>query len=244
MDLELKEKRALVLGSSAGIGRAVAEALIAEGVKTVICARQTSRLLATAKEINAVAAIDIDLRKPGAGTQLVEKAIEELGGIDILVTNSGGPPKKNFMNTTLEEWKEGFQGLWLSAVESIHAALPKMSRQGYGRVILLSSVAAKEAGRSAVSSGLRGGLLMMTKGLSREVAPHDITVNSILSGFIQTDRLAEMNISDAQIHSEIPAKRVGDPAEVANLCCFLASPKSRYITGQAIACDGGLLRGI
>src|SRR6476646_6684971 len=116
MDLQLGGRRALVLGSSGGLGRA----------KVAICARDRARVDATAKEIGAAHAIALDLARPGAGKQVVEEARAALGGIDILVTNTGGPPKGNFLEVTLEQWQQQFQALWLSAVESISAALPGM----------------------------------------------------------------------------------------------------------------------
>src|ERR1700722_10099095 len=126
MDFGLKGKRALVMGGSSGLGQAIAEALIKEGATVAICARNEEKLHKAAKAMNAALAIPIDLSKPGAGTKVVEDVIGKLGGLDILVTNTGGPAAGKFADITPEQWNTGFQGLWLSAVDAIRAALPGM----------------------------------------------------------------------------------------------------------------------
>lgn len=245
MDLGLKGKRALVMGASSGIGRAIAQALIHEGARVAICARGEARLNDTAKAIRAEVAIATDLSKPLAGARVVEEVTAQLGGVDILVTNTGGPPAGTFSSITPEAWQTGFQGLWMSAVDAMRAALPAMQRQKWGRILLITSIAAKEplAGLT-VSNGLRAGLLGLAKSMSTELAPDGITINALLPGYTKTERLEELGVSDEKLSNQIPARRLGRPEELADLATFLASSRAAYITGQAIAIDGGYLKGI
>lgn len=244
MELGLKGKKALVEGSSSGLGLAIARALIAEGVSVAVVSRQLSKSEMVAKEIGAAAYLSADLDQKGAGKKLVLNAAQTLGGLDILITNTGGPKAASFLEIESSDWEEGFWRVYMSAVESIQAALPIMKKQKNGRIILLTSCAAKEpiAGLT-ISNGLRSGLLGLMKSISAEVAANGITVNSILPGFANTERLAELKLNEQSLLAQIPAKRIGEPSEVAALFVFLASSAASYITGQAIACDGGLLKG-
>ncbi len=243
MELGLKGKKALVEGASSGLGFAVAQALSAEGVRVAIASSNHGRIQKAGSEIGAAACFQADLDEPGAGSALVEKAVAALGGLDILITNTGGPKAAPFLEISSKDWEEGFRRLYLSAVESIQAALPIMKKQKWGRILLLTSCAAKEPIPSlTVSNGLRSGLLGLMKSISSEVASEGITVNSVLPGFAKTERLSHLNLDEEKILSQIPAKRIGEPGEVAALFVFLASGAASYITGQAIACDGGYLR--
>ena len=245
MDLKLKGKRALVQGSSSGLGRAVAEALIAEGARVVISSRNAEKIAQIAKQIGAHGGIAADLTLPGAGIQLVKQAEELLGGIDILVTNTGGPPKGPFEELTSAQWQDGFQSLWLSATESIRAALPGMKERKWGRILLVTSAAAREPMPLLnISNGLRAGLLGLTKAVSNEIAIHGITINALLPGFTDTERLQELKVPKEKITSQIPAGRIGKPEEFGALAAFLSSEQAAYITGQGVACDGGYLRSI
>jgi 3-oxoacyl-[acyl-carrier protein] reductase len=245
LDLELKGKCALVLGSSAGLGKAVAQALIQEGARVAICSRDQARVEATAKEIGAELPIALDLGQPGNGREVVRRAAKGLGRVDILVVNTGGPPKGAFAEVTAEQWQSGFQALWLSAVESIQEALPGMQAQKFGRILLVTSVAAKEPMKAlTISNGLRAGLLGLTKSLSDEVAASGVTVNALLPGYTATDRMRQLGVPEEQIAKDIPARRLGKPEEFAAMTTFLASPRAAYVTGQAIAVDGGWLRSL
>jgi 3-oxoacyl-[acyl-carrier protein] reductase len=245
MDLGLRDRRALILGASAGLGRAVAAALVAEGARVAICARNKARVEAAARELGARVALPCDLSVPGAATALVDSARQRLGGVDILVTNTGGPPKGRFDAISNEMWQEGFQSLWLAAVDAIRAALPEMRKQRWGRILLVTSTAAKEPipGLS-VSNGLRAGLLGLVKSLAPEVAEEGVTVNALLPGYTATQRIAELGIPEEELAEHIPARRLGRPEELGAMAAFLASEQAGYVTGQAIAVDGGYLRGL
>ena len=243
MDLELKGKRALVLGSSAGLGRAIAQTLVKEGARVALCSRDEARIQATAKELGAEVGIALDLGVAGNGREVVRRAVAALGGVDILVTNTGGPPSGAFLKTTPEQWQQGFQGLYLSAIESIQEALPAMQAANFGRILLVTSIAAKEPTKGlTISNALRAGLLGLMKTVSDEVAASGVTVNSLLPGYTATDRMRQLGVTDERIASEVPARRMGKPEEFAAAAAFLASGLAGYITGQALAVDGGWLR--
>lgn len=244
MDLQLKGKKALVMGSSTGLGRAVAEALIAEGAVVTLCSRSDDKLQATVKEIKAHAGFACDLTQAGEAAKLVTKAYASMGGLDILVTNTGGPRKGSFAEVSIEQWHEDFQSLWMSVVESLNFILPKMQQQKFGRILMITSLAAKEPLPAlTTSNGLRAGLAGLAKSIANEVAADGITLNLLLPGYTATDRLKDLKLSDEKVRQMVPAGRLGDPRELADLACFLASPRAGYITGQSIAVDGGVLRG-
>ena len=245
MDLQLHGRTALVFGGSRGLGRAVAAELVAEGAKVVIVARDADRVRRVADEIGCIG-LPGDLSVPGAGRVLVAAAADLLGRMpDILVTNTGGPPTGSFEATTPAAWATGFQGLWMSTVDCIQAVLPSMKANHWGRVLAVTSVAAKEPQPGLViSNGLRAGLLGMLNTLAREVAGDGITVNALMPGYTNTDRMAELGVDNATMGPKIPAGRLGEPGEFAALAAFLASGRASYITGQAIAVDGGFLHSI
>lgn len=245
MDLKIQKKRALVLGGSSGLGKSIAKSLVQEHVEVAIGSRDENKLKKTADEIGASMTLLCDLYQANAGRKSVQLATEKLGGVDILVCNTGGPPKGAFSELSTAQWESEFQNLWLSTVEAIQEVLPQMKSRRWGRILLVTSVAAKEPmPLLTISNGLRAGLLGMVKSLSQEVAVDGITVNALLPGYTRTERLQELGINESQIANQIPAKRLGDPSEFAALTTFLASDLAGYITGQAIACDGGYLKGI
>ncbi|MFT6068922.1 MAG: 3-oxoacyl-[acyl-carrier protein] reductase [Bacteriovoracaceae bacterium] len=244
MNLNLTGKTALVFGASQGIGKAIAESLIAEGVKVAICSRTESTLNQTKEEIKAELAIPGDLTKAGEAKRITEQVINEFGRLDILITNTGGPAKGSFSEVTLDQWNTDFQSIWLSVVESLQTALPKMSENNYGRVLMVTSLAAKEPLPGlTTSNGLRAGLAGLTRSISNEYASKGITLNLLLPGYTNTDRLKALNLSEEKIKELVPAGRLGEPCELADMATFLASEKGAYITGQSIAIDGGVLKG-
>jgi 3-oxoacyl-[acyl-carrier protein] reductase len=185
-----------------------------------------------------------DCEAPGRSAALVQQVVDQWGGVDILVVNTGGPPAALFADVTTAMWQQGFQALWLSAVEAIQAALPGMIERRWGRILLVTSVAAQEPmARLTISNGLRAGLLNLCKSLSDEVAQHGVTVNALLPGYTRTERMTELGVTDAQVAAQVPARRLGEPEEFGALAAFLASQPAAYVTGQAVAVDGGWLRG-
>lgn len=244
MDLGLKKRRVLVQGASSGLGFAIADAFAKEGAEVAICSRDEEKLMAAAKKIPGAKGFVCDLDAKGNAKKLIEDVVSSLGGIDILITNTGGPPKGSFLDLSLGDWEIGFEKLYLSVIESVQAALPHMKKQKWGRILFSTSTAAKEpiAGLT-VSNAIRSGLLGLMKTVSQEVAQDGITVNALMPGYTKTERLAELRTSEQTLIQDIPAKRLGLPEEYAALAVFLASERAGYITGQAIACDGGLIRG-
>lgn len=244
MNLGLKDKRALVLGASAGLGFAIASELVKEGAQVAICSRSEERIRDAAAKMGAALSVAADLTQAGATLKVVEQVKNSLGGLDILVINTGGPPAGAFLELTDTQWQEGFQSLWMGAVEGIRAAAPIMKERRWGRIILVTSVSAREpiAGL-AVSSGLRAGLMAITKSASTDLAEYGVTVNAALPGFHATERLKELGVSEEAVAPQIPARRFGRPEEFGALVAFLASEQAAYINGQSIVADGGWMRG-
>ncbi len=244
MDLQLAGKKALVFGSSTGIGRAVAESLLAEKTTVFVNSRSQERLQKTISEIKASGGVVADLTKPTEAAKATREAIEKMNGLDILIINTGGPAKGAFADITTEQWLSDYQNLWLSFVDAVKEALPVMKKQKYGRIVLVTSLAAKEPlPNLTTSNGLRSGLTGLCKSLANEVAADGITINILLPGYTNTDRLKELKLSEDKVKQMVPAGRLGDPRELADIATFLSSPKAGYITGQSIAIDGGVLRG-
>ena len=244
MDLKIKGRRALVMGGSKGLGKAIAAALVGEGVSVAICARHADQVEASAREIGAVG-IACDLSAPGAATAVVRDAATRLGGIDILIVNTGGPPAGPFQAFDDSAWRSAFESLWMSSVGAIRAALPGMQERRWGRVVLVTSIAAKEpVANLMLSNSLRAGLHGLVNALSREVARDGITVNALMPGYTLTERLAALRVDEAKLKAQIPAGRIGDAADFGAAAAFLSSEPAGYLTGQAIAVDGGLMQSI
>lgn len=244
MDLGLKNKIALVLGSSDGIGKAVAKSLVDEGAKVILNSRNAGNLERAKEETGASDYVIGDLSQIGEAKRIVEEVIAKHGKIDILISNTGGPKKGEFSQIDLEQWQQDYQSLWLSFVEATNTAVPSMQKSKWGRIVLVTSLAAREplAGLTT-SNGLRAGLSGLAKSLSSEIAKDNITVNCVLPGYTNTDRLKALNLSEEKVRELVPMGRLATPQEVGDLCCFLSSDKAGYVTGQSLLIDGGASKG-
>ncbi len=240
MDLGLKNKKALVWGASQGIGYAIANNLVREGATVTIASRSDKKIQDAKEQMNASHALTVDLCQTGAAIDCIRKSTQLMNGLDILVINTGGPKKNNFEHVTNLQWQTDFQNLWLSTTDGIKAALPNMKKNKFGRIILVSSIAAREPlSGLTTSNGFRAGLAGLFKSISSEVASYGITLNIACPGYTNTERIKSLNLDEETVKKLVPAGRLGDPNEIADLICFLSSDKASYITGQQIAIDGG-----
>jgi 3-oxoacyl-[acyl-carrier protein] reductase len=260
MDLGLKGKRALVLSSSRGLGLGVARSLAREGADILMTARSGDRLEAAAKAINGEGAGRAhtyvgDLAENVEAIH--EAAAKALGGIDILVANTGGPPARTALAARPEEWVPQFETMVLPIVKLAALALPGMRERGWGRILTIASTGVVQPIPNLVmSNALRSALVGWSKTLAAEVAKDGITANLVLPGRIQTDRVDELDAANAKAQGKsveeiaaaargsIPAGRYGRVEEFADAVCFLASERASYITGSLLRVDGGAVRSV
>jgi 3-oxoacyl-[acyl-carrier protein] reductase len=246
VDLGLKGRTAIVCGASSGMGLAIAEALAAEGAHVTMFARRREQLQREAERIGALA-VRGDLTNPAHLERLVAQTIEAFGGVDILVNNGGGPPRATALELDAEKVEGAVELLLLSAIRLTNLCLPRLRASGHGRVINVTSSSVREPIPAlALSSAIRPGVIGWAKTLANEVGVDGVTVNSIAPGRIDTERLREVypdGPSDDELGT-IPLRRIGDPAEIASVVCFLASDRAAYVTGTVIPVDGGLTRGL
>jgi len=241
MDFGLKNRRALVTAASKGLGRACAETLIGEGVQVFISSRDPET---AAHEIRAAGWLASDISRPNEPERLVDAAVGRLGGMDIVVVNTGGPPTGLFESTGLERWEEAVDLVLMSAVRLVKAALPHVRRSDQGRIVFITSVSVRQPIPNLIlSSSLRAAVTGMAKSLSAELAQDQVTVNCIAPDAIKTAALERLgNLVEREART--PMKRLGEPAEVGALCAFLCSRQAGYITGQTLGVDGGSLVGV
>lgn len=262
MDLGLEGRVALVAASSKGLGRAVAEELAAEGVKLVLCARDAYALEHAAHAIERsydvpVLAVPADLARPGEAERVVQEGIAKFGQIDILLTNSGGPPAGPFESLSKEAWDQATALVLSSVVEFCRAVVPGMKERRWGRIMNVCSIAAKQpVDNLMLSNSIRAAVIGFARTLANEVAPFGITVNNLLPGFTRTDRMVELSEVTAKKESitaeqalarysaAVPMGRMAEPREFAALAAFLASERAGYLTAQSIAVDGGWIRSL
>jgi 3-oxoacyl-[acyl-carrier protein] reductase len=262
VDLGLTGRPALVAAASKGLGKACAWALAAEGAEVALCARDRATLEATRQEIadatgTRVEAIPADVATEDGAVAFVREGMEALGGCQILVANAGGPPSGQALGFSDQEIRSALDLNFLSTVRMVREAVPRMRDAGYGRVVVISSSSIKQPVAGLVlSTSARAAAAGWTRHLADELAPEGITVNTVLPGRIETDRVRSLRRETAdrdgvdvdEVASReaaaIPAGRIGDPAELGALVAFLCSQQASYVTGGFISVDGGAYRGL
>jgi 3-oxoacyl-[acyl-carrier protein] reductase len=246
LDLGLTGRSALVMGASSGLGLASAEALAAEGANVTLVGRRRDLLEREAGRIGGLA-VRGDVTVPRDLERAVEQTLAAFGGIDVLVWNGGGPPPGTALEVTPESLEQAVELLLQPAVRLVHLCLPHLERSAAGRIIAITSIAAMEPTRHlALSNALRPAVTGYMKTLAGELGPRGITVNCVAPGRIATARLGQLYPGGATQDelADIPLGRWGEPRELGDLVCFLASDRARYVTGQTIAVDGGLQRAL
>ena len=258
MDLGVNGKKAIVCASSKGLGKACAKALLEEGVSVVINARGEEQLSETYKELSKIDKDRVSMVVADLNTEEGrEKIVESCPDADILINNNNGPPPVNFLDTDKDAWLEALESNMLAAIFMIQALLPGMKQRKFGRIINITSAMVKSPHpMMSLSTSARTGLTAFSKGLSKEVAKDNVTLNNLLPERFDTDRqvfMTEMlmknqNISRdearSQIASSIAANRFGKPEEFGATCAFLCSQQASFISGQNIQLDGGSYEGL
>jgi 3-oxoacyl-[acyl-carrier protein] reductase len=262
VDLGLKNRSVIVAASSDGIARAAAEKFAAEGAKVAMCSRDTNKLNPAAQRIRDRHGVDVlaealDVTDAGAVEEFVKHVAQDFGGVDVCVTNAGGPPAKMFLATTTEEWHRAVELNFMSVIHFARAVLPWMQKNHWGRLVTVTSVTVRQPVSDLIySNAVRAGVLGLVKSLSNEFGKDGITVNNVAPGYTATERLKqligkrsqELGVSSADFESRLvadsPLKRVGQPEEVADAIVWLASERASYITGQTLLVDGGVFRGL
>ena len=242
MRINLKDRTAIVCGASSGMGLAVAEALAAEGANVAMFARRRDLLEREAERIGALP-VRGDLIVPNDLTRLVDTTVGAFGGIDVLVNNGGGPPAGPAAGVADDAIEAAVELLLLSAIRLTNLCLPYLEASGRGRIVNIESSSVRSPiDNLALSNAVRPGVVGWMKTLAREVAPKGITVNTIAPGQIDTERLR--SVGGVRNVSLIPMGRVGEPAEIAAVACFLASDRAGYVTGAVVPVDGGVTRNL
>lgn len=261
MDFGLRGRRAIVGGASSGLGRASADALAAEGCDLLLWSRSADALQTTAAELRDAHGVTVewvaaDAADPDAAATVAEAAAQ-LGQVDILVSNAGGPPTVDPTATDVDAWRRAFQLLALTPIELATRLLPGMRERGWGRIVAITSSGVRQPINELVYSNAgRSALWAWLKTTSRAVAADGVTVNGVMPGRIATPRITQLDseragregtsedaVRDAN-QATIPACRYGQPAELGALVAFLASERASYLTGQLVAVDGGLIAGL
>jgi 3-oxoacyl-[acyl-carrier protein] reductase len=257
MDLGLKNKVAVVLGGSAGIGRGCAEALAAEGARLAICARRPQSLEEAERELSRkteVLSAACDVTDPVQMAAFLKQVEAKFGRVDVLVNNCGGPKPGGFgSDLTEEDWKTAFERCLMQVVRWTQAVSPGMVGRRWGRIVNIVSTSVRQPiDNLMLSNSLRPGVLGYTLTAARALAPHNVTINSLLPGSILTERTNEQaraaGIPEADFYkkkaAEIPMGRLGHSREVGDVVAFLCSERASYVTGTSVTVDGGLVRGL
>ena len=258
MNLELNGRVTMIAAASKGLGKACALALAAEGCRVSISARNAETLEATRAEVaqhaEALAVVG-DVSSKADLERWHAETVKQFGHVDILITNTGGPPVNRFMELTEDQWQAGVESTLMNVIRMSRLVIPAMMERRWGRIIHLTSLVAKQPWEDlTISSTLRAGLSGLTKTMSNELGQHNITVNAILTGQIMTDRqthLADIRTKARGISHEeyfqqqtadIPLRRIGEPKEFGDVVAFLASERASFITGVSLPVDGGQIR--
>lgn len=243
MDLGLKGRTALVCGASKGLGYACAEALAREGVEVTLVARDAKTLANAAERLSqsvgcaAPAFVAADLATSAGRAALLEKT----GAPDILVTNCGGPPSKDFRELSAADWDGALQGNFLSAADLIKGVADAMIAREFGRIVNITSLTVRmPVQKLDLSTAPRLALSGFVAGVARQLAPHNVTINNLLPGTIMTERIEALGATAQALIDKVPAGRAGAPEEFAAACAFLCSAQAGYITAQNLLVDGGL----
>ncbi len=262
METGLRGRIAIVAASSQGIGRAAAHAFAAEGARVAMCARNEKALAEAADEVRArhnaeVLDQPLDVTDSAGIAAFVEAVVHKFGGVDICVTNAGGPPAKNFLSTTSEEWHKAAELNFFSVVHFARAVVPHMQRKRWGRLVTITSVAVKQPIADLVlSNAVRSAVVGLVKSLANEFGKDGVTVNNVAPGYTMTGRLEQLAATRAlaagvgveeitkRWEAEVPLRRLARPEEVADAILWLASERASYVTGQTILVDGGAYRGL
>lgn len=258
MDLGITGRKALVCGGSSGLGKAIATALSREGVAVTIVARDEAKLAASAADVEAqsghpVGWLSVDMADAGARAQLLPRCAEA----DILINNSGGPPVGDYLSFSRQDWLAALESNMLSAIEMINAALPGMKERRFGRILNVTSHMVKApVAMLSLSNGARAGLTGYVSGVARDVARYNVTLNNLLPGQFETDRLRSNHARFAaargvtveefqnRARSDIPARRFGRPEEFGAYAAFLCGETCGFVTGQNLLLDGGQYPGL
>ncbi len=262
MELNIEGKVAVVTAASKGLGRAVAEALAKEGVKLAICSRDKKRIQETADSISTEYGADVladvcDVTDKNSIESFQRKVIDHFKACHILYANAGGPPPGKAEDFSGEDFKKAVDLNLMSTINLVYAFLPFMKNQKWGRILASASITVKQPLPTlALSNVSRAGVVAFIKTLSKEVAPFNVTANTLAPGYIMTERVHELlenqaqnqgiSFHDAQekLRNTIPTKTIGKPEDFGTLCAFLASEHTAYITGETFLIDGGLYSGV
>jgi 3-oxoacyl-[acyl-carrier protein] reductase len=257
MDLGIGNRVAMVAAASKGLGKATAAALLREGCRVSICGRDQAALDAAKADLGgSVLTVICDVTKPTDIEDWYRATLEAFGQVDILVTNTGGPPAASFMDLTEAQWESGVQSTLMNVVRMSRLVLPGMRQRKWGRIVHITSLVAKQPlPLLTISSALRAGLSAMTRNMATEFGPDNVLVNAVLPGHVLTDRqihLGEVRSQKegismdqyfAQAAAQIPMGRMGRPEEIGEVIAFLCSDRASYITGASLQVDGGIIQG-